>query len=108
MARLKIVEQFDARFELDSEAQAALFALLKSEAFCQQICNQLGCDRVEFTELLFQPVPYTATATKGMPVEYEQYHDSPDYTIINVPPNFMFKAKIFKPNRLCAIYQKIY
>jgi hypothetical protein len=42
-----------------------------------------------------------------MPPEFEQYHDSPHHAIINVPPNFMFKAKVFKPSRLCAVYRKI-
>ncbi len=42
---------------------------------------------------------------QGMPTEYEQYLEDPNYTIINIPPNFMFKAKIFKPSRLCAIYK---
>jgi hypothetical protein len=107
MARLKIVHQFDDRFTLDPEAKAVLFAMLTSESFLQQICVAVQGDRVEFTELLFQPVPYTQTATKGMPVEYEPYHDSPDYAIVNVPANFMFKAKIFQPNRLCAIYRKL-
>jgi hypothetical protein len=107
MARLKIVHQFDDRFTLEPEAKAVLFTLLTSEGFLQQICAAAPCDRVEFTELLFQPVPYTQTATKGMPVEYEPYHDSSDYTIVNVPANFMFKAKISQPNRLCAIYRKL-
>jgi hypothetical protein len=107
MARLKIVSQFDGSFTLDPEAQATLFSLLTSEAFLQQISAAGQGDRVEFTELLFQPVPYTEHASKGMPVEYEQYYESPDYTIINVPPNFMFKAKIFQPSRLCAIYRKV-
>ena len=42
-----------------------------------------------------------------MPQEYEQYHESPDFFIINVPPNFMFQSKIFKPSRLCAIYKAL-
>jgi hypothetical protein len=105
MARLKVIEQFDSTFTLDPDARTILFELLINDGFCQQICDQVEGDRVTFTELLFQPVPYTAQATKGMPIEYEQYHASPDYAIINVPPNFMFKAKIFKPSRLCAIYR---
>jgi hypothetical protein len=105
--RLKIVEQYDGRFSLAPEARAALFQLLTSPAFLQQIGQQVQCERVEFTELLFQPVPYTPAAPKGMPVEYEQYQDNPDYLILNVPPNFMFKAKIFQPSRLCAIYRKL-
>jgi hypothetical protein len=105
MPRLKIVDTYDSSFTLDPEARQTLFNLLTQAAFQQQICTQVGCGQVTFTEQLFQPVPYTAQATKGMPPEYEPYHDSPDYAIINVPPNFMFKAKIFKPSRLCAIYQ---
>lgn len=105
MARLKIVDQFDSHFTLDPEARAALYGLLTSDAFVAHLCQQASCAQVEFTDLLFQPVPYTLQATKGMPVEFEHYHNSPNYLIINVPPNVMFKAKIFQPSRLCAIYR---
>ncbi|RCJ17623.1 hypothetical protein A6S26_30460 [Nostoc sp. ATCC 43529] len=105
--RLKIVQNFDASFTLEPQAKESLFKLLTSEAFLNQICQQLQCEKVEFTELIFQPVPYSSTTTKGMPTEFEKYHESDEYIIINVPPNFMFSAKIFKPSRLCAIYKKI-
>ena len=105
MAGLKIVESFDHSFTLDSGAKNTLHGLLEGEAFCQTICRQKGCDRVKFANILFQPAPYTFNETKGMPREYEQYYESPHYIIVNVPPHFMFEAKIFKPNRLCAIYQ---
>ena len=105
MTGLKIVEAFDHAFTLDPEVKKVLHRLLEGEAFCSSICRQMGCDRVEFTTLLFQPAPYTVNETKGMPREYEPYHESPDYVIVNVPPHFMFEAKIFKPNRLCAIYR---
>lgn len=104
---LKIIEHFDSSFTLSPEAKANLFELLTSEAFLEQVRTTAQCDRVEFTELLFQPVPYSSATPKGMPAEFEPYHQSPDYTIINVPPNFMFKAKIFQPSRLCAIYRHI-
>jgi hypothetical protein len=104
--KIKIINQYDSEFTLPPEAKEILFRLLANDGFQKQICNQVNCDRVEFTEILFQPVPYTPGATKGMPVEYEQYHNSPDHVIINVPPNFMFSAKIFQPSRLCAIYRK--
>ena len=107
MARLKIVNNFDSSFVLDPEARDTLFSLLKTESFLNQVAGQIQGQSVEFTELLFQPVPYTTGTPKGMPAEFEQYHDSDDYIIINVPPNFMFKAKIFKPSRLCAIYRKV-
>lgn len=104
---LKIVENFDSSFTLEPEAKATLFSLLMGEAFINQIAQQAQCEFLEFTELLFQPVPYSLATPKGMPAEFEPYHESKDYIIINVPPNFMFKAKIFKPSRLCAIYRKI-
>ncbi|NEO98320.1 MAG: hypothetical protein F6K58_06500 [Symploca sp. SIO2E9] len=107
MARLKIIDNFDSSFVLTPEALNQLFNLLKNEAFLNQVAVQATCQKVEFTELLFQPVPYTTTTPKGMPAEYEKYYNSDDYVIINVPPNFMFKAKIFKPSRLGAIYRKI-
>ncbi len=103
---LKIIDNFDGDFTLEPEAKAILFELLKSDAFLHQVSQQLQCPTVEFTELLFQPVPYSTATPKGMPAEFEQYHNSEDYVIINVPPNFMFKAKIFNPSRLCAIYRK--
>lgn len=105
--RLKIIENFDSSFTLNSEAKAQLFTLLTSEIFLNQISQQLSDSQLEFTELLFQPVPYSPQTPKGMPAEFQAYHESNDYIIVNVPPNFMFQAKIFKPSRLCAIYRKL-
>ncbi len=104
---LKIIEHFDSSFSLEPDAKAALFTLLTTETFLQEIAQTAGCSSAEFTQLLFQPVPYTASTPKGMPAEFEPFHASTDHLIINVPPNFMFKAKIFKPSRLCAIYRKV-
>ncbi|MTJ09908.1 hypothetical protein [Anabaena sp. UHCC 0204] len=104
---LKIVKNFDSSFTLENQAQETLFSLLTGEAFLKQICQNLQLQEIEFTQLLFQPVPYSLLTPKGMPAEFEQYYQSEDYTIINIPPNFMFNAKIFKPSRLCAIYKKI-
>lgn len=104
---LRIIEHFDSSFTLAPEAQAALFSLLQGETFKSQLLGQIEGKTVEFTELLFQPVPYTTATPKGMPPEYEKYHADDKYIIINVPPNFMFQAKIFKPSRLCAIYRQL-
>ena len=103
---IKIVENFDSSFTLEPEAKQTLFSLLTSDRFLEQISQGVGCG-VEFTELLFQPVPYSSATPKGMPAEFEKYQASDDYMIINVPPNFTFEAKIFKPSRLCAIYRKV-
>ncbi len=104
---LKIIQSFDSNFTLEPQAKATLFELLSNESFLKQVCQQSKYEQVEFTELLFQPVPYSSATPKGMPAEFEKYHESEEYVILNVPPNFMFKAKIFKPSRLCAIYKKI-
>ncbi len=104
---LKIIENFDTKVVLNPESQTLLFNLLSSELFRQKISEQLSIEAVEFTGLVFQPVPYSQNTPKGMPSEFETYHNSPEYVIVNVPPNFMFKAKIVKPSRLCAIYRKI-
>lgn len=104
--RLKVVNHYDGSFTLEPEAKQILFGLLSHETFLEQIKQQTQAQQVEFTELLFQPVPYSPETPKGMPADYEPYHQSPDYVVINVPPNFMFKAKIFNPSRLCAIYRK--
>ncbi|OUL26474.1 hypothetical protein BV372_26740 [Nostoc sp. T09] len=102
---LKIVQNFDSSFTLEPQAQENLFKLLTNENFISQICQQLQCQKVEFTELLFQPVPYSLSTPKGMPADFEKYHTSDEYAIINVPPNFMFNAKVVHPSRLCAIYR---
>ncbi|MEL6493774.1 MAG: hypothetical protein AAFQ41_01460 [Cyanobacteria bacterium J06623_7] len=104
---LRIVKNFDATFTLDSQAQEILFSLLTNPTFTEQISHKLDERGIRFTDLLFQPVPYSQHTPKGMPPEFEQYHNHDDYIIINVPPNFMFQAKIFKPSRLCAIYRKV-
>jgi hypothetical protein len=105
---LKIIENFDGSFQIDIDNKNTLFDLLKHETFINQISQQLQGIKLEFIELIFQPVPYSKNTPKGMPSEFEAYHNSDDYVIINVPPNFMFKAKIFKPSRLCAIYRRVY
>ncbi|WP_375339411.1 hypothetical protein [Okeania hirsuta] len=102
---IKIIESFESSFTLEQNAQQMLFKLLTSENFIQQITSQLPYEKLEFTELIFQPIPYSKETPKGMAKEFEQYHESSDYIIINVPPNFMFKAKIFQPSHLCAIYK---
>jgi hypothetical protein len=105
--KIKVIENFDGSFTLDPQVQTILFGLLTGEKFIQQVSEQANCQTVVFTEVVFQPVPYSPGTPKGMPAEYEHYHQSPEHLIINVPPNFMFAAKIFQPSRLCAIYQKV-
>lgn len=104
---LRVVNSFDTSFTLSSEARATLYTLLSNQTFTEQISQKLRETEIRFTELLFQPVPYSQQTPKGMPREFEQYHNCDDYIIINVPPNFMFQAQIFQPSRLCAVYRKL-
>ncbi|ACK64645.1 conserved hypothetical protein [Rippkaea orientalis PCC 8801] len=104
---LKIIESFDGRFTLEPESKKTLFGLLTNQQFLEEVSQHLKIPSLEFTQLLFQPVPYSMATPKGMPPEFEPYHQSEDYIIINVPANFMFKAKIFNPSRLCAIYRQL-
>lgn len=96
-------------FDLSEECDTALRSMLHSEALCAQVARegQLGAGAaVEFTGFLFQPLPWSPSTPKGMPQEFEQFHGHEDYVFINVPPTAMFKAKVFKPSRLCAIYKR--
>ena len=53
-------------------------------------CNLEEGAQLEFSGILFQPVPWSVSSKRGMPAELEPYADDPEhYTIINVPPNFM-------------------
>jgi len=104
---LKIVKNFDTAFTLNPEAKEVLCSLLTNKTFTDQLSQRLHETEIIFTNLLFQPVPYSQHTPKGMPPEFERYQSSDDYIIINVPPNFMFQSKIFKPSRLCAIYRKV-
>ena len=104
---LRIVKNFDASVNLDTESREVLFRSLTNKTFTDEICQRLRETEIVFTDLLFQPVPYSQHTPKGMPREFEKYHNSDQYIIINVPPNFMFQAKIFQPSRLCAIYRKV-
>jgi hypothetical protein len=108
---VKLVETYDGSFQLEPQSEQLLKSLLSSQVFCNQVAQQTGVgvdgdSSFEFTGELFQPVPWSITTKHGMPEEFEKYLDRNKYAIINVPPNFMFKAKIFSPSRLCAVYQK--
>jgi hypothetical protein len=104
---IKIVQNFEGSFTLNPDAKAVLFELLNSPEFLREVAEAAHCPQVEFTELMFQPIPYSEQTPKGMPREFETYHESKDYTLVNVPPTFMFKAKIFNPSRICAVYRKL-
>ncbi|CAK0785631.1 hypothetical protein CVIRNUC_008842 [Coccomyxa viridis] len=109
IAGIKLIENYDGKFELARDSEDALKRLLDSPTFAKQVCHETGQvegTEVTFTGMLFQPVPWSMQTKKGMPADFEKYAADAEYVIINTPPNFMFQAKIFKPSRLCAIFRK--
>ena len=70
-----------------------------------EVSRQSEATSATFTGALFQPVPYSVNTPRGMPKNIEQYVESPTHAIINIPPTVLFKSKIFKPSRLCAVFE---
>jgi hypothetical protein len=84
-----------------------LYLINAAETFVPTVAKQGNCESAEFIGVMFQPVPYSQGTPRGMPREHERFVEDPNYVIINVPPHFMFKARCFKPSRLCAIFKRI-
>jgi len=105
---IRAVERIDGAFELKPECEETLKGLMLQENFLTEVQAQKSWDcEVEFTGILFQPIPWTPAEHKGMPKDCEKYLASDNHVIVNVPPTFMFKALIFKPPRLAAIFRKM-
>lgn len=71
----------------------------------EYVAKQAKRESAEYMGILFQPVPYSVATPHGMPEEIEEYYKNPDFAIINIPPQVMFKAKCAKPSRLCAVFR---
>lgn len=100
------VDTYDSSFSLSEEMEETLVDLLTHEDMMNEVKKNAKARSASFTGRMFQPVPYSEETPYGMPNEMERYyHDKENYVVCNIPPFFMFKAKIFKPSRLCAIYQ---
>ena len=70
--------------------------------------KELGWEQVRFIGTLFQPVPWSPGTKHGVPSKYEDLYLQKDkYVTVNVPPNYMFKAKVFHPPRLCAFFERV-
>jgi hypothetical protein len=87
------------------QAQETLFAYLQHPDMIKEVSKHAKCESAIFTGMIFEPTPYSPGTPHGMPPEFEAYHNNPQFTISYVPPVVMFKSKIFKPSRLCAIYE---
>jgi len=102
---IKGVDTYDSSFTLTEEMEESLLSLLTHDDMINEVKKNAKSLEASFTGLMFQPVPYSSNTPYGMPQEFEKYyHDKDNYVVCNIPPFFMFKAKIFKPSRLCAIY----
>lgn len=107
MVELRIINNFDTSFSLEQESQKILFGLLESDSFLGQVAGQIEAQKVEFTGILFQPMPQVASAPRNMSPEVEEYFTSTDYAIVNIPPAFLFKARISNPTKLCAVFHRL-
>ncbi|KAG5177833.1 hypothetical protein JKP88DRAFT_202156 [Tribonema minus] len=103
---IKAVRDYDSSFTLSEECTALLTAYLQHPDMAKEVCKQFDLTSAEYVDgEIFQPVPYSPNTPHGMPLAFERYLNHDDYVIANVPPVVMFKAKIFKPSRLCAVFR---
>ncbi|CAM9342379.1 unnamed protein product [Choristocarpus tenellus] len=106
MMAIRAVETYDGTFDLTEETAAQLNAYLQHPDMLAEVAKQFECEKAEYIGELFQPVPYSSGTPNGMPADIDdRYHLNPEFAIANVPPVIMFKAKVFKPSRLCAVYK---
>eukprot|EP00958_Prasinococcus_capsulatus_P012127 scaffold1206_cov388-Prasinococcus_capsulatus_cf.AAC.27 len=109
---LRAVQNYEADFVMDTVAEEMLVEMLGSDTFCAQVLKESryeeqGWTRVKFTGILFQPVPWSPGTKHGVPAKNEEMYLQKDkYITVNVPPNYMFKAKVFHPPRLCAMFEQ--
>ena len=108
---IKIKDYGDlGEFSLTAEQRETLEAYLAHPVFCGNVRDNMGwpeSTQARYAGQLFQPVPWSGSTPRGMPAEMERFADSATHAIINIPPPFMFKAKVFSPSRLCAVYEQV-
>jgi hypothetical protein len=106
LSAIRGIHDYDASFSLSEECATTLQAYLRHPDMIKEVSKQAVAQSAKFQDgMLFQPVPYSAGTPFGMPATFEEYHLNPDFAIVNVPPVVMFKSKIFKPSRLCAVFR---
>ncbi|GMI55187.1 hypothetical protein ScalyP_jg11664 [Parmales sp. scaly parma] len=88
-------------------AEFDLYNHLTSEIMVNTVCQQAESKEASYINgTLFQPVPYSPSTPHGMPSNIQaEFYLQDGFVVVNVPPTIMFKAKIFKPSRLCCVYQ---
>ena len=102
-ANVKIKDYGNAgNFEIPEEQKALLEQMLSSPSFCEQVGVNANLpadkvNRVEFTGLLFQPVPWSPSTKKGMP------QVSPSVAFSFSPPSLL----VFLTLALHIIYRNL-
>lgn len=91
--------------EVAQDVKAELATLLSSDEMTGEVVRLSGAMKASYSGILFEPKAYTDDTPRGMPRDLETYLDSADHVVVNVPPVYMFRAKCFKPSRLCAIFE---
>jgi len=62
---VRAVPSYDGAFELSEVTRFTLVGLLSDAAFCAQVAGNSGAEAAEFTDVLFQPVPYSPGTPRG-------------------------------------------
>lgn len=96
-----------AMLHLPTEVDDTLRAYLSARQMLEKVAKEARVSRVEYSGIIFEPKPYSEDMPRGVPSAVEPYLDSKQHLIVNVPPVVMFKAKCFKPAKLCAVYELI-
>mmetsp|Transcript_11129 Transcript_11129/g.13757 ORF Transcript_11129/g.13757 Transcript_11129/m.13757 type:complete len:185 (+) Transcript_11129:3-557(+) len=104
--KIKNFATVSGEVQLVQEVEEALTAYLTKSKMLRKVAAEAKCEgTAQYTGLLFEPKPYSVETPHGCPSELETYLEDSRYIIVNIPPVVMFKAKCFKPSKLCAIYK---
>lgn len=91
--------------ELSDEVDETLRVYLSGKQMMRKVAEEAMVDSARYAGILFEPKPYSEEMPRGVPRDVEQFLDSETHVVVNVPPVVMFKAKCFKPSKLCAVYE---
>lgn len=91
--------------ELPDDVGETLRAYLSGRQMLNKVASEARVTSVRYVDVIFEPKPYSEDMPRGVPADLETYLDSESHVVVNVPPLVMFKAKCFKPSKLCAVYE---
>lgn len=95
----------DGEVELSPSTEHNLLHLLRHADMESEVARGVLASKARYAGIIFAPVPYSDETKYGMPRDIQKkYWLKEEYTVINIPSVTLFKAKIFDPPHLCAVY----